>query len=62
MGAGGVYEVDCFGSKALRHVEPVMSAMDGLMMLWERGLEGLEGRGMKTWTRGREVALDGLRG
>lgn len=42
----GVYEVDFFGSKALRHVEPVMPAMDGLVVLWEGALEGLEGRGL----------------
>jgi len=38
----GVYEVDFFGSKVLRHVEPVMPAVDGLVVLWERGLEGDE--------------------
>ena len=59
----GVFEVDFFGSKGLRHVELVIPAMDGLVVLWEGALEGLEGKGMEMWTCGREeAALDGLRG
>ena len=41
----GVYEVDFFGRKALRHVEPVMPAMDGLVVLLGEGTGGFRGEG-----------------
>lgn len=41
----GVYEVDFFGIKATRHVEPVMPAMDGLVVLSGEGTGGFRGEG-----------------
>jgi len=41
----GVYEVDSPGSKALRHVEPVMPAMDGPVVLLGEGTGGFRGEG-----------------
>lgn len=41
----GVYEVDFFGSKALRHVELVMLAMDGLVALLGEGTGRFGGEG-----------------
>lgn len=51
----GVREVDFFGSKALRHVEPVIPAMNGLVVLREGGggAGGFRGEGVDMWTWGR---------